>query len=118
MPLMLERHAGVDGFERRAAGLLTRREAENNLILGLCASLRDTPSQFPEPAYLATVADDAGEVVAAALRTPPYQLTLSAAPAAALELIARDALAAYGALPGAAGPAATSRAFADLWIEL
>jgi predicted GNAT family acetyltransferase len=98
----LRRHVDVDGFLAAAGEFLVAREAEHNLIYGICSNLRETPEAFSGPPYLATVIDR-GRVVAAALQTPPYQLVLSeiddpgAIPMLADDLVDRD-------LPGAIGP--------------
>jgi predicted GNAT family acetyltransferase len=112
----LVRHPGVDAFRRRADAFLVAHEAENNLLLGLSASLRESPGLYTEAPYLATVGAD-GAVVAVALRTPPHNLVLSAAPAEAIELIARDVERA-GGTPGVLGPSADARAFARAWSAL
>ncbi len=112
----LVRHRGVDAFLRRAEGFLVAREAENNLLLGLGATLRESPELYAAAPYLATVEDGAA-VVAVALRTPPHNLVLSPAPAEAIELIARDVERA-GGTPGVLGPSAEARAFARAWCAL
>jgi uncharacterized protein len=98
----LRRFDRVDAFLEAAAPFLGAREAEHNLIFGVCSNLRDTPEAFSAPAYLATVLD--GErVVAAALQTPPFQLVLSEIDdPAATGILARDVL--DRDLPGVAGP--------------
>lgn len=112
----LVRHRDADAFHRRAAAFLVAREAENNLLIGLSASLHESPGVFPGAPYLVTAEED-GAVVAAALRTPPHNLVLSAAPAAAIELIARD-LEGAGGTPGVLGPSADAHAFARAWTAL
>src|SRR5436305_14093036 len=65
-------------FFAHAAPFLEQREAENNVILGLRARLeRDRHSFGEEDPYLA-VAEDGGEVVAVAFRTPPHSFGLAA----------------------------------------
>jgi predicted GNAT family acetyltransferase len=116
----LVRHDGVDAFYRRAESFLVAHEAKNNLLLGLCASLSESPALYDEPPYLVTIEHE-GAVVAVALRTPPHNLVLSAAPPAAppaaIDLIVRD-LHGAGGLPGVLGPAADARAFASTWQAL
>lgn len=114
--MQLIREPDVEAWYRRAEAFLVAREAENNLLIGLGASLRESPGVYPAPPYLATVEED-GAVVAAALRTPPHNLVLSAAPPAAIELIARD-LDRAGGTPGVLGPSAAARAFARAWEEV
>ena len=107
----LRHYAGVDDFVAAAGPFLVAREAEHNLILGICSNLRDAPDAYKAPPYLATVT--AGDrVVAVALQTPPFQLVLSeiddpaAIEALAADLVDRD-------LPGALGPVEHVRAFVD-----
>lgn len=107
----LHRYATAETFIEVAGAFLVAREAEHNLILGVCANLRDMPDTFKAAPYFATVT--AGDrVVAAALQTPPFQLVLSeiddqaAIPLLAADLVDRD-------LPGALGPVEHIRAFVD-----
>ena len=107
----LQRFAGVDDFLAAGGDFLVAREAEHNLILGVCSTLRATPEAYTAPPYLATVR--AGDrIVAVALQTPPFQLVLSeiddpaAIPVLADDLVDRD-------LPGAIGPVDHVRAFIE-----
>ena len=98
----LRRFEDVDSFLAAAGAFLGAREAEHNLIFGVCSNLRDTPEAFSAPAYMATVTDR-DRVVAAALQTPPFQLILSEIDdPAALGILARDVV--DRDLPGVVGP--------------
>jgi predicted GNAT family acetyltransferase len=105
----LRRYTEVDDFLAAAGDFLVAREAEHNLLLGVCQNVRDTPEAFTAPPYFATVTDG-DHVVAVALQTPPFQLVLSeiddpaAIPVLADDLVGRD-------LPGAVGPVDHVRAF-------
>jgi predicted GNAT family acetyltransferase len=100
--VQLRRFADVDAFLAAAGAFLGAREAEHNLIFGVCSNLRDTPEAFSAPAYMATVTDG-DRVVIAALQTPPFQLILSEIDdPAALGNLARDVV--DRALPGVVGP--------------
>jgi predicted GNAT family acetyltransferase len=114
--MRLRRFASVGDFLDAAGSFLVEREAEHNLIFGICASLRETPEAYSGPPYLATVAD--GErVVAAAIQTPPFRLILSEVDdPAAIELIVGDVL--DRALPGVLGPVGPTRAFVEAWTRL
>jgi predicted GNAT family acetyltransferase len=97
-----------------AAGpLLLADEARHNLILGLAATLRDAPGQYPE--HRLWLVEDGGAVVGAALRTPPHMLAV-ARPAAGGAL---DALAAAvdEELPGVTGAVPEAERFAAAWSE-
>ena len=112
----LRRFAEVGDFLEAAGAFLVEREAEHNLIFGICSNLRDTPEAYSGPPYHAVVTD--GErVVAAALRTPPFRLILSEIDEpAAIGLLAADAL--DGDPPGVLGPVEHARAFVEAWEEL
>ena len=112
--LRLERFGAAESFLVAAGPFLERHEAENNLILGLAATLRDHPQVYPQPPLLALVRDQSG-VCLAALRTPPFGLVLSAGPPAAVEVLAAGLAMAREALPGVAGPTATADHFARRW---
>ena len=114
-PMELTRHQDADAFLEQAGAFLAAREAENNLILGLSSRLRTTPLMYGEPAYLAVV-EDQGEVVAAALRTPPHNLVLSEIDSAeAIEPLMRDARRTFGSLPGVVGPKRRVEEFVAAW---
>ena len=68
----------ADEFLAAAGEFLARREAEHNLIFGICSALRLSPEAFgrDSPRFL-TVTDAAGRVVAASLQTPPNNLVIS-----------------------------------------
>jgi GNAT superfamily N-acetyltransferase len=83
-------------FLERAASILAD-EARHNLILGIAATLRDNPSLYPEHRLWLVL--DGGETVAAALRTPPYNLVLGGGSHEAFDALAR----AVGEIPGAVG---------------
>jgi predicted GNAT family acetyltransferase len=111
----LRRHADAAAFLTAAGDYLEAREAEHNLMLGLCARLLAAGRLFGHDPYLATVHD--GETpVAAALRTPPYHLVVSqVAELAAVDLLADDL--ASVALAGVLGPKEASRRFAERWAR-
>ncbi len=70
----ITRHRDPHVFRARVEPFLARAEAENNLLLGLLDVIDNT-------SLLVELADDAGAVVAAALRTPPFNLVVSDLPA-------------------------------------
>lgn len=110
-PMEVRRFTSVDDFLAAAGDFLVAREAEHNLILGVCQNVRDIPETFTAPPYFAAVTDG-DRVVAVALQTPPFQLVLSeiddpaAIPVLADDLAGRD-------LPGAVGPVDHVRAFME-----
>jgi predicted GNAT family acetyltransferase len=102
-----------EGFLAKARDFLVAREAEHCLMLGLVSTMLEHPEIYPAP-RLWTV-EHAGGVVAAAIRTPPYNLILSQIDeprwlsALAAEVLASDTL------PGVHGPTAAARTLAELW---
>ncbi len=71
-----------------------------------------------EPPYLATV-EAGGQVVAAAVRTPPYNLVLSVVEAAhadrVVDLLVMDVGQRFPDLPAVQGPSVVSARFAERW---
>jgi len=120
--LTLTRAADLAEFERAAGDFLRAREAEHNLMLGICSNLRAAGSAFPltrgssaAPPYFAVIRE--GErVVGAALRTPPLNTILSAMddPRGA-DLVVADQLESARDLPGVLGERALAKRFAELW---
>jgi len=115
----LIRYDDATQFYSRAKAFLLAHEAEHCLMLGLRATLIQQPDYFGQSPYLALV-EEGEQIVAAGLRTPPFNLALSLIPnerlaSEALALLTQDVHATYPALPGVLGPAALSRAFAEEW---
>ena len=112
----LRRWQDVAAFRERAEPFLVEREAENNLLLGICSGLIQQPSLYgQDPPYLATV-ERAGAVVLAAMMTPPWNVVLSAtAVPEALDLVAGDLFGQGPTPPGVVGPVPVSRTFAERW---
>lgn len=112
----VRRYDRVGPLLEEAGDLLLAREAEHNLVLGICAGLRDG-TYDPDEAYLASVARD-GEPVAVAVRTPPYNLVISCVDdIAVLPALADDVSTVADDLPGVIGPREVSATFARLWAE-
>ncbi|MGZ8438313.1 MAG: GNAT family N-acetyltransferase [Candidatus Limnocylindrales bacterium] len=109
--------ADVDGFLAVAGEFLGAREAEHNLIFGICSYVRDQANAFGEGApYFAAVLAG-GRVVAAAMRTPPHNLVLSEIDdPGAIDLLAADRR--DDDLPGVLGPVEHALAFSERWGSL
>ena len=75
-PMRLDRYASAGAFLEAVGPWLTEREAEHNLILGIGATARDRPEMYQGRPYTAAVREG-NRFVAAALRTPPWNLILS-----------------------------------------
>ncbi len=117
MRLTVLRHRPTE-FLGRAGPFLARHEAAENLLFGLAHTLDTQPDAYSLPAYLATVERADGDVVMAAIRTPPRFLVLSrsedlGAPNALLD----DVWALYPDLPGLLGPRAVAEGAADGWAR-
>lgn len=98
-------------FLDAAGPLLLAEEARNNLVLGIAGTLRDHPQVYPE--FRLWLVEEGGEIVGAAVRTPPHHLALAGplAPRAAEALVA----AIDEELPGVVGPAVEAEEFAARW---
>jgi predicted GNAT family acetyltransferase len=109
----LRRVGSVAAFLGLAGEFLAAREAEHNLIFGICSVMLGDPTIYPEPPYLGVVIDG-DHVVAAAIRTPPHALILSETDVPeAIDAVLGDVVGT--SLPGVLGPAALSAAFAERW---
>ncbi len=117
MSLTLHRHATVDEFLGAAGPFLEAREAEHNLMLGICSNLRAASGPIVGDApHFATVTDAAGCIVAATLRTPPHNQVLSWTEDIRAVDVLVDALR-DEPLPGLLGPKAPAARFAQRWTE-
>jgi predicted GNAT family acetyltransferase len=114
--MQVDRYATPDAFAAAVEPFLAAREAEHNLMLGILSTLlRDASSDEASP-LLVSVADDAGRVVGAAIRTPPHNLVMSEFDDVGAVADLATALA-DEPLPGAVGPPAAVRAFAQGWAD-
>jgi predicted GNAT family acetyltransferase len=98
-----------------AGPFLGEREAEHNLMFGICANLTADPGSPLEPPYLAAVRR-ADRVTAAALMTPPWNVVLSCTnDPDAIVALAADLDAAGVSVPGVTGAVEEAGAFAAAW---
>jgi uncharacterized protein len=109
----VERLEDAAEFLAEAEPLLLADEARHNLILGIAGTIRDAPDVYPlRNLWLVR---DGGAVVAAALRTPPYNLILARpASPSALEGLAGGIA---EELPGVNGCVPEVDEFAALWTD-
>lgn len=103
----------AEAFCRRVEPNLLEAEVENNLVLGLIASLRRGAAGR---ARMMTV-EAAGEVRLAAVMTASYKLALSKADRPALVCLAEALWRRRAAPPGVNGLAEVSAAFARAWQD-
>lgn len=102
-------------FLEGAQAFLLRDEACHNLLLGVSATLMGR-STLPDPAPYFALVVETGDIVAAAMITPPHNLVLSRIERQqAVELFARDVRAAGMTPPGVHGPTPVSEQFAEVW---
>ena len=101
-------------FLERAGGLVLEDEARHNLMLGIASFTLDHPDVYSE--VRGWVAREAGEVVGAALRTPPYNLILARPKTEAA--LAALAGAITDELPGVVGAVPEVDAFSSAWSAL
>jgi predicted GNAT family acetyltransferase len=104
-------------FLAEAGPLLLEDEARHNLILGIAHTLRANAGVYPE--FSLWLVETAGRVVLAALRTPPYNLTLARPfdPRAVPEL-ARALEIDDPALPGVTAAVPEAHRFAGEWARV
>ena len=76
MPPRCSIYAEAPAFLAVAGRILYARETVNNLILGVSERLVDNPKTYENP-FFATVADEDGRVILAAVMTPPHNLILA-----------------------------------------
>src|SRR5437879_5043135 len=106
-----------DLFLAAASPLLLADEPRHNLIFGICATLVEAPDAYPV-FHLWTV-EDAGEVVGAALMTPPFNVVL-AKPGTSdvLRFLAEKLHRGEVDIPGVTGALPEVDQFASAWERL
>jgi hypothetical protein len=110
--LRLDRYERAADFLAAAGPWLAEREAEHNLILGIAATARDNPGMYLDPWF--ALVTDGNRPVAAALRTPPWNLVLSEVDEpAALDLLVANLAGAE--LPGVVAAPDVATGFALRW---
>jgi len=109
--MIVERLNDASLFLAEAEPWLLEDEARHNLILGLAHTIESTPDAYPEHSLWLVRRD--GEVLGAALRTPPYNLVVARPRRdAALEALAERI---DDELPGVIGAVPEVDAFARAW---
>lgn len=114
--MRLQRYGSVDEFLAVAGDFLAAREAEHNLLLGISSNIRANAALAEGPPSFVVVSDDAGRVVAATLRTPPWNVVLSQVDeSAAIEPLVEDWVEHDADLRGVTGPKEAAADFARRW---
>jgi len=110
--------ATPEAFLERARAFLLGDEACHNLLLGVPNTMAARDISQDSPPYFAVIMH-AGDVVGAAMMTPPFRLVLSRMEhPQASAVIAQDLLAAGIIPPGVHAPVPVSEQFARTWQEL
>ncbi len=113
-------YQGAGEFLRSAQCFLEEREAENNLMLGLCMRMANASEDVEPDPYFATV-NDVGRIVAAAIMTPPREMIIycpASDPEGALLFLARELVSHGVPVPGVLGESSSAAAFADIWSKV
>jgi len=111
--MQLEEHADASAFLDTAAPVLDIDEPRHNLIYGICSTLIGAPDVYREKHFW-TVHD--GDVVGAAMMTPPFNLIVAKPPSAeALPFLARRLSGAGVTVPGVTGALPEADVFAEAW---
>lgn len=120
MTMSLQTFSAVDQYLDAVRPFLEANETRNVLILGIALRLADKPDWSDTPAYMAAVRSTAGDVLLAALMTPPHNLQFSSKPdipdSVFVDVI--NNLREHGwQAPGVIAEAALSQRFAKLWTK-
>lgn len=113
--------ADADGFLARARPWLLADEVVNGLMLGIAASLQRGPTRRRKRPFLATVENDAEEIVAAAVMTPPRKLVVTGSAETAvpaMSALVETLTAASRQVPAVLGPAPLADAFVQQWTAV
>jgi uncharacterized protein len=117
----LQIYPTAEKFLKAALPALEKDEAANNLMYGLALHLRRFPERIKTAPYFGVVLDR-GELLAAALMTPPHNLivlsTGKETPVAAFDLMARNLSQEGWSISGVLGPNEAALAFARIWSSL
>ena len=116
----LRRFEDAKAFKAAAWSRLLKREAENNLMIGIVGRLADGASPEAvgatgQPGFWTV--EEKGRLVAAAVVTPPHRLILTRMQRAAADFLAVELARQVVALPGVVGPKDTAERFARSWIQ-
>lgn len=113
--MRLQTHEDVAAFLAAADSVLAADEPRHNLIYGICDTLVNTPTAYPE-AYFWTVEED--ETLAALLRTPPFNIVLAQPLRDEAITFAAEQLRSEGVdTPGVVGAVPEVDLFAQTWTD-
>jgi hypothetical protein len=108
------RHDSPASLLAHGGELLRQAEAQNNLILGICAHAAQIRAVEAAPPWWLTI-ENGGIVSGVTVMTPPHNLVISPMVDAAIRSLAGFLQDADAPIPGVAGPSAAATAFAEVW---
>ena len=118
-PVEVQRFDDAQAFLDEAGPYLAEHEAEHNLLFGIASTLVIDPDRYAarDTPYLAVVRRG-GDVVGAALMTPPFNAVLSMTEdPGAIPAIVHDLERSRYIVPGITAPVEVARDFAEHWAE-
>ncbi|KOP27982.1 GCN5 family acetyltransferase [Hapalosiphon sp. MRB220] len=116
--MKLQRFEYARQFYDRVKYYLLSQEAMHNLLLGIADTLIHHPERYQSQPYLATVEIDR-DIIAVAMRTPPYDLVLSQSKNVdAVKAIAKDLHSSSEQISAVNAPTIESETFAQAWCSL
>lgn len=111
------RHSEAKAFRQSVDDFLLRDEVIHNVIVGITSRIIDFGNPY-EDVFVGHVENDAGEIIAATMRTVPHGAVLSnIEDKAAIPLLVEAYAMAYDSLPTVLGTEVDSLQFAELWQE-
>ena len=119
MDVNLSLYKSAFEFLEVAGPFLYTKETVNNLILGVSERLVKDPEAFKNP-FFATVTDESGQIVLAAVMTPPHNLILAGGDQfdVGISVLIAHLQAEQIAIPGVIGPVEIADHFVQTWKGL
>lgn len=115
--MKFRRHSDARTFRERVDEFLLRHEVAHNVILGITSRLIHQGESYDD-VFLAHVENEAGDVIAATMRTVPHGVILSKIlDKDAIPLLVNAFAEAYDSLPSVEGEGDDSSQFAELWKQ-
>ena len=108
-------YCNAKAFCARVLPYLLQHEAENNLMIGIMLRLADGTGRWGDEPPVLVAVEEQGQVVAAALQTPPYNLQLTRMEEKTITSLVEFLRAAQLIFPGVLGPEESVEAFAACW---
>jgi len=108
-------YTNAQAFCEKVLPHLMQHEAENNLMIGILLRLADGTGKWgDEPPVLCAI-EEQGQVVAAALQTPPYNLQLTRMDEAMMTCLVEHLRVSSHVPPGVMGPETVAAGFVKYW---